>query len=85
MSNMRDKLHTGELYLPGDEEIMKEQMGYQDMLCDYNLTKPSEIEKRASMLKEMLADCGEGVYIGNHNYKNNVLQSIFFSFYYFVQ
>lgn len=63
MSSMKEKMHTGELYLPGDEEIMKEQAIYQDMLCDYNLTKPSESEKRTKMLKEMLGDCGEGVYI----------------------
>ena len=28
MSEMKEKLHTGELYLPGDEAIMKEQMVY---------------------------------------------------------
>jgi galactoside O-acetyltransferase len=67
---MKKKLHTGELYLPGDEEIMKEQMVYQDMLCDYNMTKPSEIEKRASMLKDMLGDCGENVYIEAPFYAN---------------
>lgn len=59
MSEMREKLHTGELYLPNDEEIMKEQVVYQDRLCDYNMTKPSEVEKRTRMLKEMLAECGE--------------------------
>ena len=63
MSDMKEKMHTGELYLPGDEEIMKEQVVYQDKLCDYNLTKPSEAEKRMEMLKDMLGDCGEGVYI----------------------
>ena len=63
MSGMKEKLHTGELYLPGVEEIMKEQASYQDKLCDYNLTKPSESAKRAAMLKDMLGDCGEGVYI----------------------
>ena len=26
MSDMKEKMHTGELYLPGDDEIMKEQM-----------------------------------------------------------
>ena len=61
MSNMKEKLHTGELYLPGDESIIKEQMVYQDKLCDYNMTKPSETEKRSQMLKDMLGDCGEGV------------------------
>ncbi len=24
--SMKEKLHTGELYLPGDDEIMKEQL-----------------------------------------------------------
>lgn len=38
MSEMRDKIHSGELYLPNDETIVKEQAAYQDMLCDYNLT-----------------------------------------------
>ena len=34
MSDMKEKLHTGELYLPGDEDIIKEQVVYQDLLCD---------------------------------------------------
>lgn len=63
MSEMKKKLHTGELYLPGDKEILKEQVVYQDRLYDYNLTKPSESEKRMNMLTELLGDCGEGVYI----------------------
>ena len=44
MSEMKEKLHTGELYLPNDASIMKEQMAYQDKLCEYNQTKPSEQE-----------------------------------------
>ncbi|MDE6052296.1 MAG: sugar O-acetyltransferase, partial [Lachnospiraceae bacterium] len=56
MSEMKARLHTGELYFPGDETIMKEQMVYQDLLCEYNQTKPSEGEKRAEMLKRMLGD-----------------------------
>ena len=40
---------------------MKDQVVYQDRLCDYNMTKPSETEKRMRMLKEMLAECGEGI------------------------
>ena len=63
MSEMKEKQHTGELYVSNGKEGVAEQMAYQDMLCDYNLTKPSETEKRAQMLKKMLGDCGEGVYI----------------------
>lgn len=70
MSKMRDRLHTGELYLPGDDEIVKEQMACQDKLHEYNLTRPSEVEKRAELLKEMLGDCGEDVYIEAPFYAN---------------
>ncbi len=70
MSTMKERMHTGELYLPGDEEIMKEQVVYQDMLCDYNQTKPSQFFKRTEMLKKMLGDCGEGVYIEAPFYSN---------------
>ena len=61
--NEREKLHTGELYLPGDEEIMKEQTACLEKLYDYNATRPSEGEKRARLLKEMFASIGEGCYI----------------------
>ncbi len=60
---MKDKLHTGELYLPGDEEIMKEQLKRLDRLYDFNHTRPTEQEKRQRMMKEMFAEVGEGCYI----------------------
>lgn len=61
----KKKMHTGELYLPGDEAIMKEQAVYQDMLFEYNQTKPSETEKRAEMLKKCLVTVVR-VYISRH-------------------
>jgi len=60
---VKQKMHTGELYLPGDEEIMKEQLLCLEKLYDYNHTRPSEQDKRAEMLKEMFAEIGEGCYI----------------------
>ena len=60
---MKDKLHTGEIYFPGDEEIMKEQIKCLDRLYDFNQTRPTEYEKRTKMLKEMFAEIGEGCYI----------------------
>lgn len=62
MSN-KDKMHTGELYLPGDVEIMKEQQICLDKLYDYNMTRPTESEKRQKLLKEMFAEIGEDCYI----------------------
>lgn len=63
MSKMKDKMHTEELYLPGDEEIMAGQIKKLDRLYDYNMTRPTEGKKRESMLKEMFAEIGEGCYI----------------------
>ncbi len=59
----KERLHTGDLYLPGDEEIMREQTRCLDRLYDYNATRPTEGDKRAALLKEMFAEIGEGCYI----------------------
>ncbi|MCD8019800.1 MAG: sugar O-acetyltransferase [Clostridiales bacterium] len=63
MRTMMEKMHTGELYLPGDEEILKEQQIRQDRLYDYNITRPTEQEKREHLLKEMFAEIGKDCYI----------------------
>ncbi len=63
MTNMKDKLHTGELYLPNDGEIMAEQLLCMEKLYDYNETRPSETEKRAALLSDMFAEIGQGCYI----------------------
>lgn len=60
---MKEKLHTGELYLPDDEEIMKEQLLCLEKLYDFNATRPSQLELRARMLKDMFAEIGENCYI----------------------
>ena len=61
--SMRDKPHTGELYLPNDDSIFREQIRYLDRLYDFNMTRPTELDKRGAMLKEMFAEIGEGCYI----------------------
>ncbi|HQD62824.1 MAG TPA: sugar O-acetyltransferase [Defluviitoga sp.] len=61
--SMKDKMHTGELYLPGDKEIMEWQMKCLDRLYDFNMTRPTEFEKRQGLMKEMFAEIGEGCYI----------------------
>ena len=60
---VKEKMHSGKLYLPSDEEMVKEQTMCLEKLYDYNATRPLEQEKRASLLKEMFAEIGEGCYI----------------------
>ncbi len=63
MSKMKDRMHTGELYLPNDADIVKEQTACLERLYDFNATRPSESEKRQSLLKEMFAEIGKNCYI----------------------
>jgi len=63
MNTNREKMHTGELYEPGDPEILSWQMQCLDRLYDYNMTRPLEGKKREALLREMLAEVGEGCYI----------------------
>lgn len=61
--SMKDKMHTGELYLPEDDSIMEEQLKHLDMLYDFNMTRPTELDKREKMLQNMFAEMGEDCYI----------------------
>ena len=58
-----DRLHSGEIYAPLDNEILTEQTQYLELLYDYNQTRPSEGERRTCLLREMLAEVGENCYI----------------------
>ena len=58
-----EKLHSGELYLPGDELLQREQLQCLDKLFAYNRLKPSDREGKMALLKEMFAEIGEDCYI----------------------
>ena len=63
MKTDREKMTSCELYFCSDEAILAEQEKCLDMLYDYNQTRPTEGKKRTELLKKMLAECGENVYI----------------------
>ena len=58
-----EKMHSENLYLPTDEEVLKKQAACLEKLYDYNKTRQYETEKRSQMLKYMFAEIGEGCYI----------------------
>ena len=39
-------MHTGELYLPNDDEIIQDQIKKLDRLYDFNMTRPTQLDKR---------------------------------------
>jgi len=58
-----ENLHSGQLYMPNDPEIMKQQLVCLDRLFRYNQLMPSQQEEKTALLKEMFAEIGEGSYI----------------------
>lgn len=61
--DMNEKLHSGVLYLPDDDDIINLQEKCLEKLYDFNMTRPCEMEKRSAMLKDMFAEIGEECYI----------------------
>lgn len=63
INDVKKKMHSCEIYLPSDKELMKEQTACLDRLYDFNATRPTQFEERQKLLKEMFAEIGEGCYI----------------------
>ncbi len=61
--DIREKMHSGDLYLSGDNDLVAEQLTFVEKLYDFNMTRPLEQEKRAQMLKDMFAEIGDDCYI----------------------
>ena len=60
---MKEKMHSGDLYDPNESDIAKEQCLCLEKLYDFNMTRPSELQKRTEMLKSMFAEIGDNCYI----------------------
>ena len=62
MTNL-EKMHATKLYDPADGDIVEEQTACLDRLYDFNHTRPTEMDKRQALMKEMFAEIGENCYI----------------------
>ena len=61
--DIREKQHGGQLYLPGDESLQREQLRCLNRLYEFNQIRPSDLERKTDLLKEMFAELGEDCYI----------------------
>ena len=62
MTNL-EKMHATMLYDPADGDIVEEQTACLDRLYNFNHTRPTEMDKRQALMKEMFAEIGENCYI----------------------
>ena len=67
---VKEMQHSGALYHPYDESIMKDQLGYMDALREYEAIPRTNQEARFAKLKEMFAEVGEGTYVESPFYAN---------------
>lgn len=58
-----ERMVSGLIYDPADEEILQEQMNFQDKLWEFNKLMPSQIKEKRAYMKEVFAECGENCYI----------------------
>ncbi|WP_373974792.1 sugar O-acetyltransferase [Vibrio vulnificus] len=56
-------MHQQKIYFCDDESVALEQQACLEILYDFNQTRPSEMEKRTAILRDLLADVGENCYI----------------------
>ena len=68
--NEREKIHSGKIYWPNDPAIMEEQLGYLDLMDEYNRTPRRLQAERYEMLKRLFAEVGENCYIESPYFAN---------------
>ena len=66
----REKIHAGVIYQPNDPTIMEEQLGYLDLMDEYNRTPRRLQAERSEMLKALFAEVGENCYIESPYFAN---------------
>ena len=60
---LREKMKNGMLYTDHGEGLDEERTRCKELIYDYNLARPSEEERRKKLLKEILGDMGENIWI----------------------
>lgn len=66
----KERMLSGMIYNPNDEEIMEEQFPYLDMLGEFNSLPSSAVKEREELMQKMFASCGTDCYIQPPFYAN---------------
>lgn len=70
-----ERMINGLLYDPLDQEVIKDQVCWQNRLWEFNQLRPADYDAKTAYMKEVFAECGDGNYIelpfhanwGGHN------------------
>ena len=68
--DIKEKQHSGMIYQPMDEEVLRDQLRYLDELQEYAAIPHVDQAARFAKLKQMFAEVGEGTYVESPFYAN---------------
>jgi len=85
MPSEREKMLAGDLYLPGDPELVRERERARDLLERLNTSREPDQEFRRELLKQLLGRGGDSVWLQPPfycDYGSNILlgERVFFNF-----
>ncbi|ATX01780.1 galactoside O-acetyltransferase [Citrobacter europaeus] len=61
--SIRDRIKAGKLFTDMDEGLPQERLRGKELMYEFNHTRPSEVEKRERLIREMFATVGENAWI----------------------
>lgn len=61
--SMRDRIKAGELFTDMCEGLPEERLHGKELMYEFNHTRPSEVEKRDKLIREMFGKVGKHVWV----------------------
>lgn len=85
MKTEKEKMLAGELYDPLDQQLSAERLKARLLIKELNDTREDESEKRLHILKELLPDAGDGLWMPppfycDYGYNIKTGEKVFFNF-----
>jgi len=85
MRTEKEKMLAGELYDPLDAELSAERLNARLLLAALNETREDETAERSSLLRELLPNAGEGLWLQppfycDYGYNIKLGEKVFFNF-----
>ncbi len=85
LASERDKMIAGQPYNPGDPELQADQAAAQRWMAQYNASLTATPDDRRQLLRELLAETGEGAVIRppfhcDYGYNIRIGRNVFLNF-----
>lgn len=85
MKTEKEKMLAGKLYDPRDKQLCEERMNARLLLKELNDTREDQVEERKAILKKLIPDCGENLWLQppfycDYGYNIKIGENVFMNF-----